>query len=195
MFDVSAHLDRLRQFGLQVAARVRPLHFAIAAAAAVVAGGVAVVSTFALPGPQPVLAAERLQIQVVPPVEPAVRPGAVMEVGNLVDGFVPVRPSLSVIETGVDRPWDTYVETSEPPWGTKQAVGRTTLDAPPQPGEPTVGPRGGRVSRWFGFDAPERDYRAEREARRARLEARVEPDRDRSAVRRYSSEAAVDRPD
>jgi len=33
------------------------------------------------------------------------------------------------------------------------------------------------VGRWLGFDAPEPDYRAEREARRARRDERAEQDR------------------
>jgi hypothetical protein len=61
---------------------------------------------------------------------------------------------------------------------------RPASEAPPE------GRRDGRVDRWFGFDAPDRDYRAEREARRARIDARIERDRerDRRDVRWYRAD-------
>ena len=47
-------------------------------------------------------------------------------------------------------------------------AGARPYDPPPEPGRDSPVRV---VQRWFGFDAPRRDFRAEREARRARLDA------------------------
>lgn len=186
------HLDRLRQHGLQLGAQVRPRHLAVVAAVAVIAAGVATVRAVALPGPQPILDGERLQIQVVAPIEPDVAPGSVMEVGELVDGFVYTPPLRPLPEPAAYAPYDEEFETPKPRRAPKRYAGETMIHAPPQPGQPVL--RGGddRGDRWFGFDEAQRDYRAEREARRARRDARREQDRDRRETRRHSYRGAGD---
>lgn len=166
---------RLRRF----AARVRPVHL-LAAGGAVVLVGMAGLQAVALPGPRPLVDGDRLMIEVVRPVEPEILPGSVMDVGELVDGFQGV-PSAPVMETVAYAAYDDEEDWRAPPepapWPhrrTGEAVVETSL---PQP-EPSAN-RSVR-DRWFGFDAPRRDYRAEREARRARLESRAwEGDRER----------------
>lgn len=179
----------------RLAARVRPAHvFAAAGVAGVVA--LAGLQAVALPGPRPLTDADRLRIEVVAPVEPEIAPGAVMDVGELVDGFkgVPRR----VVQTVAYAPYeeDRYgrdaVEPS-PRHRIREAVIETLI---PQPEPPAA--RSDR-DRGFGFDAPRRDYRAEREDRRARLEARMqwerdrEHDREREMSRRYVSDPGRDR--
>jgi hypothetical protein len=193
MTDFPAHLDRLKRQGLRLAAQVRPRHLAVVASVLVIGVGVAALRAVALPGPQPILEGERLQIQVVAPVEPEVTPGSVMEVGDLVDGFVytpPSRPPLA--EPAAYAPYDEEFGASKPRRAPKRYAGEAVIHAPPQPGEPVL--RGGddRGGRWFGFDEPQRDYRAEREARRARQDAHREQERHRREERRYSSHGPAD---
>lgn len=140
--------------------------YALAAAAIVVIGLIGLRAM----GPsqaRPVADDGRLRIEVVHPVEPAIVPGAVMEVGELVDGFQglpPPRPDPSPLE------WfeDAWLDVVGPPppapsWRTVAAAVRVPVETAPPPRRDE--------GRWFGFDAPRRDFRAERAARRARMEA------------------------
>lgn len=189
MTEFSAHLDRLKQLGRQVAARVRPQHLAVLAGVAVIGVGVAAVGAMALPGPRAVHDSERLQIQVVAPDEPEITPGSVMEVGHLVDGFVSVPAPQPVAEIAADAPYDDFVEAAKPPpQGVKRYVEEAVIQAPPQPEEPAGGWRDSRVGRWLGFDAPQPDYRAEREARRARREESADQDGEAREARRWRDE-------
>lgn len=192
----SARLGRL-------AARVRPGHlFAATALAAVF--GLAGLQAVALPGPRPITDAERLKIEVVAAPEPEITPGSVMDVGELVDGFQGVpRPVVQTVAYAPDEGWEME---PEPVYDrARRAIEAAVIHAPPQPEPPR---RTAALERWFGFDAPRRDYRAEREARRARWESRTDRyDRDqqqdrykrderearfeaRDAPRRYRSDSA-----
>jgi hypothetical protein len=191
MPELSSHLDRLSRYARRIAANTRPHHVVAVLAVAVVGIGLAGVSAMALPEPRPVLDGERLRIQVVAPVEPEITAGPVMEVGQLVDVLESAPPSYAMAQ-----PAD-YVshgdnfddsEVREPPPPPKRHVEEALVRAPPRP-EPAEPPeRAGRVARWFGFDGPERDYRAEREARRARREARMEREGEGRERRWYRSD-------
>ena len=183
---MSAPLERLMRQARGLAARLRPRHLAVAAAVAVIGVGVAGVRAVALPGPQPILDGARMQIEVVDPVEPEIMPGSVMDVGELVDGFEYTPPPRPVAEPVAFAPYD---DDFEPPKRRPKSAAyneQPIIHAPPQPearAGDRRGPRDDRVDRWFGFDAPERDYRAEREARRARRDAREERARERDGRR------------
>lgn len=185
MPETSSPLDRLKSQARRFAAGVRPHHLAMAAVVTAVGLGVVAARSMALPEPRPVLDGERMTIEVVAPVEPEVVPGAVMEVGDLVDGFEYRRPIPAVRDDAAYAPHEAAFE----PRTTPPAMRRREVDEvayPPPP--PSEVRRDGRGDRWFGFDAPERDYRAEREARRARMEARIERERGRREVRWYHSD-------
>lgn len=181
-------LGRLNRDERRLVGGVRPRHLVLAAAVAGVAVTLAGLRAVTLPGPRPVLDSDRLRIQVVAPVEPAVIPGAVMEVGDLVDGYVYAPPPRSVREPAAYAPYDEAAELPDrrpPPQRYSRDV---VLDVMPPPEPPAREQREARGSRWFGFDAPDRDYRAEREARRARREAREAQDREGRSVRWYRSD-------
>jgi hypothetical protein len=195
MFEMSAQFDRLKHQARRLAALVRPHHLAVAAGLAVLGVGLASFRAVALPEPRPVRDSERLQIEVVAPVEPAITPGAVMEVGELVDGFrytpppPAPKPEVYAAWDGDDAPaW----EAPEPRRKPRPYEDRAVIQAPPQPAAPEDRRGPGGVSRWLGFDAPARDYRAERDARRARLEARAERERERE--RDWAGERYGERP-
>lgn len=192
MPEAPSDLDRLKRQARRIAASVRPHHVVMVAVLSAVGLGVLAAGTMALPGPQPVLDGERMTIQVVAPVEPEVAPGSVMEVGDLVEGFEYRRPPPAMIETADYGSREEAFEAPAP-----RPVSRRDDDdgggyAPPPADTPVERPREDRrdrrADRWFGFDAPDRDYRAEREARRARIDARIERDRERREVRWYRSD-------
>lgn len=194
MSELSAHLERLKRQARGLAARVRPRHLVMAATVAVVAVGVAGVRAVDLPGPRPVLAGERLQIQVVAPVEPDVAPGSVMDVGDLVDGFEYKPPQPPGIEPAAYETYDETFEAPDPRPAPKR--GEVVPYAPPEPEPPGRDWRDSRAAHWLGFDPPERDYRAEREVRRARREARAEREYEGRSVQWYRSDGRPDdRPD
>lgn len=177
----------------RLAARLRPHHFAAVAAMAIVLAGVAGVRALAVPRLQPIPDGERLKIQVVAPVEPPVTPGGVMEVGDLVNGFEGVPPASPSVEYVDYAPWEDEAVAPEPRPAPKRYAGAEDRDLPPRSEAAPRDWRDSRAARWFGFDAPDRDYRAEREARRARMEARMERDREAREpvpreVRRYRSD-------
>lgn len=194
MSELPPLLDRIRRSTLRFAAAVRPHHLAAVAALVVAGIGVATVRAVALPEPRPVLDGERMQILVVAPVEPDIAPGSVMEVGDLVEGFE-YRPLPRPVVEPVD--WAPYDEDSvgmEPRRTPRRYDDQAVVVAAPQPDASPEGWRETPVGRWFGFDAPERDYRAEREARRARVDAQMERERERREVRwrRSDGEAGGD---
>lgn len=146
-------------------------HVVALSAVAVVAVGLAGVRAVERSGSNPV-GTGGLRIEVVHPVEPDIVPGSVMDVGELVDGFqgVPPSPARTEVLWSTDDAWnEEWAESDAAPWpaGPRMA-GARPYEPPPEPGRdsPTR-----VVQRWFGFDAPRRDFRAEREARRARLDA------------------------
>lgn len=150
----------------------------VASAGAVVAIGLLGFHSLDRPGARFVPDGARMRIEVVHPVEPEILPGAVMEVGELVDGFQGLPPPAPAPEPDW-LPVDFDYEPAPPPPASVRRVAvveqRVETDPPPPPrraDEP-----------WFGFDAPRRDYRAERALRRARLEA-MERARDEEAARR-----------
>lgn len=180
--SLSARLGRF-------AAKVRPGHL-LAATALTVVFGLAGLQAVALPGPRPITDAERLKIEVVAPVEPEIMAGSVMEVGDLVDGFQGV--PKPVVQTagweGSDERWETEPEPDHA--GPRRPIEAAVIHTPPQP-EPER--RRAGLERWFGFDAPRRDYRAEREVRRAQLEARMaREERDEREIR-YEQQARYER--
>ncbi|QTC91110.1 hypothetical protein [Brevundimonas goettingensis] len=115
-----------------------------------------------------------LSVAVVAPVEPDVAPGGVMDVGQLTNGFDGKMPEAQTASDATQPPDDYYAE--QPAYVEPQVQQMP----PPRPGDevhPYVDrqspppPRDGNP-RAFGFDQPRPDYAAEREARRAFMEAR-----------------------
>lgn len=187
MPDLSDTLERLKQQGLALLARLRPHHLAVLAGVAVVGIGVVAVAAMARPEPPVSHGDEKLRIQVVAPEEPEIKPGSVMEVGHLVDGFQYTPPPPAPDDEAAYSAYDDLAEQPEAPKRVKPTFDDAVGPPPPPPEAPQAGWRDSRVGRWLGFDAPEPDYRAEREARRARRDGRAEQDRDRRDVRRYDS--------
>lgn len=143
-----------------------------------------------------------LAIVTVPPVEPDIQPGEVMEVGTLTDGFD--KASLQrraepgyVSEYGYDgleqptyvatpAEYDRYDASSGVTSGPASArsVSQPVVSAGPwdrptpdkQPAPRSESPQGSplaQIARSFGFDRPPPDYAAERAARREAMEARL----------------------
>lgn len=195
MSDSPAFLDRMKRRAGDLAAAVRPRHVAVAAVIVAVGVGVASLGAVALPGPRPVLDGDRMQIRVVDPVEPDIQPGSVMDVGELVDGFEYTPPPRPVAEPAAWAPYDEDFEPPRPRAAERAYDERAVISAPAQPEmrDDRRDVRDNRVGRWFGFDAPDRDYRAEREARRARLEARDEAERERARERDWRRDQDRDR--
>ena len=171
--------------------RLKPAHLAVIAVVGVAALGLMGLKYVTLPGPAPVAAGEGLRIEVVAPVEPELVPGSVMEVGALVDGFRYVAPAGAPRGPVHGTAWvEDEVAPYAPP-SRPAGVRRYTSDAWTPPPEPEP-PRRERERRWFGFDNPLPDFRAERRARQARMDALEDQRRaereDRPERRRYSSE-------
>jgi len=199
MSELSGRFERLIQQGREIAARIRPPHLAAwaamaLAAVALVGLGVAVVGALARPGPRVPPDETRLRIEVIAPSEPAITPGSVMEVGDLVDGFVAVPAARTADEIADDSVAEEGIPASDGRYE-RLHVEDPVIVVPPQPVKPAEGRGESRVSRWLGFDAPDRDYRAERDARRARRDAREERDRARLEEWRQASDDPVDRPE
>jgi len=206
-------IDQLKRQAEGLAARVRPRHLAVAAVVAAIGAGVAGLRAVPLPGAEPILEDERIRVEVVDPIEPNIAPGSVMDVGDLVDGFVFTPPPRPAAELAVRVSHEEDFAYPAPRSVPREYAGEVIIQAPPQPEsrahEPRVS-RDERAGRWFGFDAPERDYRAEREARRERRDAAWERERewdrdryrdrsrdrdqDRREVRRYYSSGPAERP-
>lgn len=190
MPDPTPQTDRLKAACRRVAARARPVHGAALAGVVVAAFGLAGLRGLELPGPAPIVDGDRMRIEVVAPIEPKVSPGGVMDVGELVDGLTeiprPLPPEpIPASYAYVDESWDAGL----PPPPRRRRDDDAFAYPPPPPPEPPAERRGG----WFGFDAPRRDYQAEREARYARLDALERRERDRDAAWRAHREAERDR--
>lgn len=168
------------------------------AAVGVAALGLMGLKYVALPDAAPVSADDAMKIEVVAPVEPKLVPGSVMDVGELVDGFryVPPRPAAAPLR---DVAWseDEDFAPYEPPVRRAEVRRYNSAGEAPALDEP-VPPRRERDRLWFGFDNPLPDYRAERRARQARLDALEDQRRaEREArldSRRYDSGPAPERP-
>lgn len=186
--------------------RLRRPHVAALSALAAAAFGLVGLRAVDLPGPRPIVESERLRIEVVHPVEPDIVPGAPMDVGELVDGFQGVPPPSPPLTDVMWASAESWIEDlpplPSPPW--RRPAAEEAVVEPPQP--EASRPRRD-AGRWFGFDAPRRDYQAEREARRARLEAldrqawearearRREWDRRRDEDDRWRDDRRADRRD
>jgi hypothetical protein len=158
------------------------------AAVVVVGVGVAMARAVSLPEPRSVLDGDRMRIQVVAPVEPDITPGSVMEVGELVDGFEYRPLPRPVVEPADRAPYDEDSVAPERRPTPRRYEDKAGVAAPPPLEASADGWRETRIGRWLGFDEPERDYRAEREARRARIDAPMEREREQREVRWYRSD-------
>lgn len=174
--------------------RVKPAHMAAIAAVSVAAVGLMGLNFVTLPSPAAVAPGEGLKIEVVAPVEPEIVEGSVMDVGELVDGFRYTPPRAAPRAPVYEAAWmeDEDAPAYAPSYGNAE-VRRyaSSPDAPRREPEPP------RRERWFGFDNPLPDFRAERRAREARLEA-LEAQRraefEQRARRRWSSEPRYEPP-
>lgn len=155
-------------------ARRRPWRWVGATAVAVAAVGLGAASMLKSGSHVTGEFGEGLKIAVVQPVEPKVQPGGVMDVGELTDGFTYVRAQMQPpVDSLDDNSWDDLpplppLEPEPRRVAYREAREPAVLYVPPQPPQPV---RVQREERSFGFDAPRPDWRAEREARRARMEA------------------------
>lgn len=187
MSDSVDRVARFKQQAARFAARVRPYHLVVAGAVLVLGVGMASAGSGSRPSPTPSSDDRRLRIEVVAPVEPSITPGGVMEVGHLVDGFTGV-PRTPPPPADVWAPEDEiYEDPPQRPYRAEHRYEEPVVRPMVEPDgryEPRDRRRPDGLGRGFGFDAPERDYRAEREARRARREAR-ERERDRRDPPRY----------
>lgn len=146
----------------------------------------------------------RLNIAVVPPVEKSVQPGDVMDVGRLNDGFdgrLPERTEQPAQDVDLYAEQPAYVEDDRNWRADNRREDRRTdsrgyddrYDSRPAHEDPRR-PDGrhqpdtfeGRPMS-FGFDRPQPDWRAEREARREALDA-SERERNAERQRRYRSD-------
>jgi hypothetical protein len=143
-----------------------------------------------LPEPPPVAPGEALKIEVVTPVEPKIQPGSVMDVGELVDGFryVPPRPRERFAPFDVSWDGDDAGPPAYEPPARRAEVRRYASNDDDRYREDRDyrEPPRREERRWFGFDNPMPDFRAERRAREARLEAL-------EAQRRAEFESRIDR--
>lgn len=138
-------------------------------------GAVGVVAATGLGGlvlrtPLPTLAAlggDRMQVEVVAPVERLVEPGGILEVGELVDGY-----SHAAIQPRAEGP-DVYDAENQTAWIEPAPPPMPIAASPWSDGgtvvQPTESPPELREGN-FGFDAPGPDYAAERRARQDRLD-------------------------
>lgn len=179
-------------------ARLKGGHLLAIGATAAVAVGLAGLRAYELPAPRPIADGERIRIEVVQPVEPEIVAGSVMDVGEVEDGFQGLPPPLPPL---TDVSWspgdygdggDGY--TASRPDESRRA-GSDHWRSRPEP-EPERESPVRTVQRWFGFDAPRRDYQAERVARRERMEALDRRAReDREARRREWIDRQAERED
>lgn len=189
MSPIKPPLDRLVPALRRAASRVRGGHVVALSAVAVAAFGLVGLRAVDLPGPRPIGDTDRLRIEVVHPVEPEIVPGSVMEVGELVDGFQgvpPPLPPLTDVAWAPDESWNDFDEGYAPSRPESRRVAEVRrYESRPEPERPSPVRA---VQRWFGFDAPRRDFQAERAARRARMEAMERDARERHARERHAAE-------
>lgn len=182
-------LDRIVPALRRATSRVRRGHAVALSVVAAAAFGLGGVRAIDLPGPRPISDSDQLRIEVVHPVEPEIVPGSVMEVGELVDGFQglpPPLPPLTDVAWSYDDGWDDYDAGYSPSRPEARRVAEVRIYEPPPEPQRTSPVRA--VQRWFGFDAPRRDFRAERAARRARMDALERDIRERHARERHAAE-------
>lgn len=188
---------KLSQVCRQVRQRARPAHVVALGAVAAAAFGLVGLRAVELPGPAPVTDANRLRIEVVAPTEPKLSPGPIMEVGELVDGFVyrPAPPAPEPVSYTAFLPWEEETYDVAPPRPPRRWFGLPVAPArrPWESERPEDRDRARDLARRFGFDAPRPDWRAEREARRARLEAIERREREREWDRERARERDWDR--
>ncbi|CAN5370838.1 hypothetical protein BH10PSE1_BH10PSE1_29040 [soil metagenome] len=176
---VLEHLSRFR------------VRWAVAAGVSVVALALTAFAVTSRDGPRASGDGPRLNIAVVAPVERDVQPGEVMDVGRLNDGFdgkMPERVEQTSADTDLYVEQPAYVEDDQS-WRADERRDDRGYDRAARDSSDRADdrPRGeayqGRPMS-FGFDQPQPDWRAEREARRAALDAR---EREARRVRRYES--------
>ena len=189
MSPIKPPYDRLMPALGRVASRFRRGHAVALSVAAAAAFGLVGLRAVDLPGPRPIDDSDRLRIEVVHPVEPEIVPGSVMDVGDLVDGFQGLPPPLPAL---TDAAWshDVGRDDDDEAWAPPRPEARPvaevrTWESRPEPDRSSPVHA---VQRWFGFDAPRRDYQAERAARRARMEAMERDARERHARERYAAD-------
>ena len=189
MSSIKPAYDRFLTAVRRAASRVRRGHAVALSVVAAAAFGLAGLRAVDLPGPRPIGDSDRLRIEVVQPIEPEVVPGSVMEVGELVDGFQglpPPLPPLTDAAWSYDDGWDDFDEGYSAPRPEPRRVAEVrTYESRPEPDRPSPVRA---VRRWFGFDAPRRDFQAERAARRARLDAMERAARERHARERLAAD-------
>nr|WP_313416608.1 hypothetical protein [Brevundimonas diminuta] len=107
-------------------------------------------------------------IDVVPPVEPDLPVGSIMAVGELRDGYEHDPERLAALP-GEDEPYveSAWLELTPdlPPLPEQVTPPTIVRPSPPQPA-----PQLERDDYGFGFDTPQPDYAAEREARQSALD-------------------------
>ncbi|MEN5114380.1 hypothetical protein ABE453_10175 [Brevundimonas diminuta] len=118
-------------------------------------------------------------IEVVPPVEPDLPVGSIMAVGELRDGYDHDPDRLAGVP-GDDEPYveSAWLElTPDPPPPEQETTPPLIRLSPPQPAPQLEGDDYG-----FGFDVPQPDYAAEREARQSALREPLETRRASDSV-------------
>ena len=107
-------------------------------------------------------------IDVVPPVEPDLPVGSIMAVGELRDGYEHDPERLAALP-GEDEPYveSAWLELTPdlPPLPEQETPPNVIRPSPPQPALQME-----RDDYGFGFDTPQPDYAAEREARQSALD-------------------------
>jgi len=128
----------------------------------------------------PVARGPGVSIAVVAPREPIPEPGAIMDVGDLTDGYT----HRDYVQPTVDyRPADAVMDDYPPVREAPERVERPR-EPVPEPALPVLVERRERPSRWpFGFDPYRPDSTTERRERRAQ----------RDEARRYERERMADR--
>jgi len=188
MPSIKPSLDRLTPVLRRAVSRVRGRHAALLAVVAAAAFGVAGLRAIELPSPRPISDSDRLHIEVVHPVEPEITPGSLMDVGELVNGFQgvpPPPPSLTDVAWSPEDDPYAYEAAGAPARRDPHRAEGRLYESRPEPERPSPVRA---VQRWFGFDAPREDFRAQREARRARMEAMERDAREHRARERHASE-------
>lgn len=189
MPPIKPPFDRLMSTVRRAASHTRGGHAVALSVLAAAAFGLAGLRAVDLPAPRPIDDGDRLRIEVVRPAEPEIAPGSIMDVGELVDGFQglpPPLPPLTDVAWSYDDGRDDYDEVYDSARYETRRAAEAPMDDPRLEPERPSPVRA--VQRWFGFDAPRRDFRAEREARRARLDAIERDARERRIRERHASE-------
>ena len=158
---------------------------AVAVGAVAVVGLAGMVAVQARPSKAPATSAGRagLSVALVTPPDPELVPGGVMEVGDLVDGYEhrPLPPMEPVLDAA-------YVE-NDPNWPAPEAsdYGPVYVSNQSDRVQTRVVETTSSTGSQFGFDDPQPDYAAERQARRERMERAAAPSREDPRVMRSDS--------